>query len=309
MMDGAQKPLVLIVDDMPTNIQILAESLAEDYRIRVAVGGKAALDVVERQGVPDLVLLDVMMPGMDGYEVCRVLKENPRTSKVPVIFVTAMNEAADEERGLRAGAVDYITKPFHLPIIKARLRNHIKLKLMTDMLEAMAWLDGLTGIPNRRRFDDALETEWKRALRLGTSLSVIMADVDYFKNYNDQYGHDAGDICLKRVASALAGEVTRPADLVARYGGEEFILLAPETDADGAQVLAEHVRCGVERLNLPHEYSNVAPCVTISVGYASMVPARLASAAALVQTADNMLYYAKRLGRNRSYGVHHTDSI
>jgi diguanylate cyclase (GGDEF)-like protein len=306
MKQETQKPLVLIVDDTPTNIQILAESLAADYRIRVAAGGRAALEVVERQGAPDLILLDVMMPGMDGYEVCRRLKENPKTSNVPVIFVTAMNEAADEERGLRIGAVDYITKPFCLPVVKARLQNHIKLKLMTDVLEAMAWLDGLTGIPNRRRFDEVLEIEWKRALRAGTMLSVIMADVDYFKNYNDRYGHDAGDVCLKRVASALAAAVTRPADLVARYGGEEFVLLAPETDVDGARTLAEQLRSKVGSLCLPHEYSDVAPCVTVSVGYASAAPYRLSSAALLLHEADAMLYYAKRLGRNRLYGVHDT---
>ncbi len=309
MTQDEQKPLVLIVDDTPTNIQILAEILATDYRVRVAVGGKAALEVVERQGVPDLILLDVMMPGMDGYEVCRFLKENPKTSKVPVIFVTAMNEAADEERGLRVGAVDYITKPFHLPIVKARLQNHIKLKLMTDMLETMAWLDGLTGIPNRRRFDQALEIEWKRAIRSGTALSVIMADVDYFKNYNDQYGHGAGDVCLKRVASALAAAVTRPADLVARYGGEEFILLAPETSVEGARALAEQLRSGIENLAIPHELSEVAPCVTVSVGYASMVPDRLDSAAALLQAADRMLYHAKRAGRNRLYGAPDAGSL
>jgi diguanylate cyclase (GGDEF)-like protein len=304
MKHDMQKPLVLIVDDTPTNIQVLAESLADDYRLQVATSGMAALQVVKKQGPPDLILLDVMMPDMDGYEVCRRLKEDPKSSNVPVIFVTAMSDTADEERGLRVGAVDYIAKPFHLPIVKARLQNHIRLKLMADMLESMVWLDGLTGIPNRRRFDEALKTEWKRAQRAGATLSIIMADVDHFKNYNDQYGHGAGDACLKRVASELVASVTRAADMVARYGGEEFVLLAPETDLDGARVLAEQLRTGIEKLRLPHEYSEVSPWVTLSVGYASIVPGKQGKAAALLHEADNMLYYAKRLGRNRVYGIH-----
>lgn len=309
MKRGTQKPQLLIVDDTYTNLQVLAEALSAEYRIRIATGGKSALALIEKHGAPDLILLDVMMPEMDGYAVCRQLKEDPKTSNVPVIFVTALDGEEDEERGLRAGAVDYITKPFHLPIVRARLQNHIRLKLMTDMLESMVWLDGLTGIPNRRRFDDALANEWKRAQRAGTTLSVIMIDVDFFKRYNDQYGHGAGDVCLKRVAEELAGSVTRAADLVARYGGEEFILLAPGTDVDGARNLAEHLRARIEALQIPHEYSEAAACVTASIGYASIIPDRRNSAAALLQEADNMLYYAKRLGRNRVHGMHDADAV
>jgi len=298
------KPLILIVDDTPTNIQVLAEGLKADYRVKVATSGKSALEVVARQGVPDLILLDVMMPDMDGYEVCRLLKQNPETTNVPVIFVTAKNEVSDEERGLQLGAVDYITKPFHLSIVRARLKNHLKLQLMTKLLETMAWLDGLTCIPNRRRFDEALETEWKRTQRTGTPLSLILVDIDHFKEFNDHYGHGAGDACLKKVASTLASSVTRAGDLAARYGGEEFVLLMPETDIDGARLLAEQLRNSTEEQRIPHERSTASSWVTISAGYASVIPSPGGDASKLLAEADRMLYCAKKFGRNRVYGHH-----
>jgi diguanylate cyclase (GGDEF)-like protein len=303
MRDEKQKPSVLIVDDVPTNIQILAESLAGDYRVKVATSGQSALEIVAKQERPDIILLDVMMPQMDGYEVCARLKQDAETKNIPVIFVTAMDEAVDEEHGISLGAVDYITKPFHLPIIKARLKNHIKHKLMTDQLESMVWLDALTSIPNRRRFDEELEREWKRAQRSGTTLSVILVDVDHFKDFNDQYGHGAGDVCLKKVALTLAASVTRAGDLVARYGGEEFIVLTPETDIAGVRVLAEQLRGSIEALQITHEHSSVLHRVTISAGYASVIPEHGKSALVLVEEADRMLYCAKRAGRNRVYGL------
>jgi len=297
------KPLILIVDDTPTNIQVLAEALLADYRVKVATSGKAALEVVAKKGAPDLILLDVMMPDMDGYEVCRRLKQDPKTSGIPVIFVTAKNEVSDEEHGLQLGAVDYITKPFHLSIVRARLQNHLKLKMMTDLLETMAWFDSLTCIPNRRRFDDALDTEWKRAQRTGTSLSLILVDIDHFKEYNDHYGHGAGDACLKRVASVLAASVTRAGDLVARYGGEEFVLLIPETSSKGARLLAEQLCHGVEEQQISHEQSSASIWVTISVGYASATPGPDGNPSTLLEEADRMLYQAKNAGRNRVHGL------
>jgi diguanylate cyclase (GGDEF)-like protein len=199
--------------------------------------------------------------------------------------------------------VDYITKPFHLPIVRARIQNHIKLKLMSDILESMAWKDGLTGIANRRRFDDALEIEWKRAQRTGTPLSLIMVDIDHFKEFNDHYGHGAGDTCLKRVAAMLASSVTRAGDMAARYGGEEFVLLMPGTDVDGARLLAEQLRSRTEEQRIPHERSSSSSWVTISAGYASVIPIQEGAASALMEEADQMLYCAKRSGRNRVYGL------
>jgi diguanylate cyclase (GGDEF)-like protein len=296
-------PMILIVDDTPTNIQVLAEALRADYRVKVATSGKAALAIAGNPDTrPDLILLDVMMPEMDGYEVCRRLKQAPATQGIPVIFVTARSDVADEELGLNLGAMDYIAKPFHPAIVKARVRNHINLKMKADLLESLALVDGLTGIPNRRRFDEALDSEWKRALRNGTPLALIIADIDCFKAYNDNYGHGAGDQGLKAVAQALADALNRPSDMMARYGGEEFVALMPDTDAEGARLLAERWRTGVAALGMPHAFSCAADHVTISVGYASLGPAQGQSPLELLDLADKMLYHAKNQGRNRACG-------
>ena len=296
------KPLILIVDDTPLNIQILAEALTRDYRVKVAASGKKAFEVIAKQGVPDLILLDIMMPEMDGYEVCRRLKSNHSTQNIPVIFVTAKTDMVDEEYGLRLGAADYIAKPFHLPIVAARVQNHINLKKKTDLLESLAMLDGLTNIPNRRRFDEALDSEWKRAKRVGHSVALVMGDIDFFKAYNDHHGHGAGDACIKTVAEVLADVVDRPADLVARYGGEEFIALLPETDIEGARLIAERFRCGVESRHISHGHSQASPWVTVSVGFASALPDESNSTSPLLEAVDDMLYRAKADGRNRISG-------
>lgn len=302
MTDTLKKPVILIVDDTPTNVRVLAEFLHNDYRVRVAPGGQEALEQIERQGPPDLILLDVMMPGMDGYEVCRRLKGNPSTMNIPVIFVTARDDASDEEKGLRLGAADYIVKPFHLPIVAARVHNHIQLKIKTDLLESLAMLDGLTGIPNRRRFDEALEEEWLRSRREKQPLSLIMADIDVFKAFNDLYGHGAGDVCLTRVAAILEQTVARPGDLVARYGGEEFVMLLPNTDLAGAKRVADRFRSQVEAMRQPHAASRAAEWLTVSVGFASVPGTDSSNAASLLAHADRMLYRAKKEGGNRTCG-------
>ncbi|CAG0998578.1 partial Phytochrome-like protein cph2, partial [Anaerolineae bacterium] len=295
-----KESVILIVDDVPTNIQVLAEALRMNYRVRVANSAKVAFEVIEKFGAPDLVLLDVMMPDMDGYEVCRHLKQSDKTQHVPIIFVTTKSDVRDEEYGLRLGAVDYITKPFHLPIVLARVQNHINLKIKTDLLESQAMLDGLTNIPNRRRFDEVLQNEWKRASRTGSVLSLIMADIDYFKRYNDYYGHGMGDDCLKRVASAFAESAERPSDLVARYGGEEFVALLPETHIEGANTIAEHFCELVADLSIVHEYSKISHIVTVSLGIASISPKiDHISQENLLRLADRKLYQAKETGRNR----------
>ncbi|CAK0746438.1 two-component system, chemotaxis family, response regulator WspR [Gammaproteobacteria bacterium] len=292
------KPVILIVDDTPINVQVLAEALRADYRIRTATSGQGAVDGIAKHGVPDLILLDIMMPGIDGYEVCRQLKSNLTTQNVLIIFVTAKADAVDEEYGLRLGAVDYITKPFYLPIVTARVQNQINLKLKSDLLESLALLDGLTNLPNRRRFDEALENEWKRAHRANLPLTLIMADIDFFKGYNDHQGHRTGDICLKKVAASLAEAIHRPADLVARYGGEEFVALLPETDNEGARLIAERFRAGVESLRIPHPDSKVSSWVTVSVGLSSTLDGA-ETANDLLEHADKQLYRAKAEGRNR----------
>ena len=201
---------LLIVDDIPWNIQVLAEGLRALCRIRVATSGHKALEIAASDDPPDLMLLDVMMPEMDGFEVCRRLKEQAGTADIPVIFITARGDVEDEARGLNLGAVDYITKPFHLPLVLARVRTHLRLKMKTDSLERLSAVDALTGIGNRRRFDEVLAREWRRGVRLGVPLAAVMMDVDQFKAYNDHLGHGAGDECLVRVALLLPASHSPP---------------------------------------------------------------------------------------------------
>lgn len=295
----AKPATILIVDDQPTNIHVLAALLKKDYRILTATRGEKALELAAQPPQPDLILLDIVMPEMDGHEICFRLKNAEATKSIPIIFVTALGEEQDEEHGLNLGAADYITKPFSPAIVRARVRNQINLKLRTDRLEQVAMQDGLTQIPNRRYFDQKLTEEWTRLLRNGQCLSLLMIDIDHFKPYNDHYGHGAGDECLRRVAQALYQVPHRPMDLVARYGGEEFAVILPETDRLGAAHLAQRLLDAVRALALEHAYSEVAPQVTISVGMATHSPDQpYYDAEALKQGADQALYQAKARGRN-----------
>ncbi|GAK51646.1 response regulator receiver modulated diguanylate cyclase [Candidatus Moduliflexus flocculans] len=298
MIESVTKPTILIADDIPMNIKILGDALKADYSIRFATDGLKALEIARSFPLPDLILLDIMMPGMDGYDVCRTLKEDKETQSIPIIFITAMSQEEDETKGLELGAVDYITKPFSLPIVKARIKTHIELKRHRDMLERLSLLDGLTGIPNRRRFDECFDIEWKRAERLSSFLSVIMIDIDLFKQFNDFYGHQHGDDCLKLVAKTLAGSVKRASDCVARYGGEEFVGILPDTDIQGAIQVGDAMRQNVEALRMPHERSTVTDYVTISLGTATTIPTRGQSRFSLLEVADKNLYHAKADGRN-----------
>jgi diguanylate cyclase (GGDEF)-like protein len=295
-----EKQTILIVDDVATDIQMLANALQEDYQILVSIKGEAALDIARSANKPDLILLDIMMPDTDGYKICKQLKSDPETMSIPVIFVTGLKKNDDQERGLNLGAVDYITKPYHLPIVKARVRNHMLLKQKTDMLEELSHLDGLTGIANRRHFDEILSKEQGRLGRLGGSLSLIMLDIDFFKAYNDNYGHGTGDECLIQVAKALSGIVKRPTDLLARYGGEEFAVILPDTDLEGAMQVAKSLHDEINRLNIAHAFTPIADHVTLSLGVASLVAEPgSASLEDLLKRADDALYKAKEAGRNR----------
>jgi len=292
-----KKQRILIVDDEPANIKVLGSALREEYQVSFATSGEQALLIAGTD--TDLILLDIMMEGMDGYEVCQKLKNSRKTKNIPIIFITAMSNEEDETRGLEAGAVDYITKPFSMPIVKARVRTHLELKKHRDILENLSSLDGLTGIPNRRRFDEFLDQEWKRAVRDGSFLSLIMIDIDYFKKFNDTYGHCAGDDCLRKVAQALAESVNRPSDLVARYGGEEFAAVLPKTDREGAIFVADTMRKKIESLHIPHTHSEPLPFLTVSIGTASIIPKPGADMPVLVNAGDRALYEAKHSGRNQ----------
>lgn len=292
------KPRILIIDDQPLEIRLLAESLKDLYEITLATDGQAGLKRAIAVPAPDIILLDVIMQGLDGLEVCRRLKADPATRNIPVIFISSLSGDEDETQGLEAGAVDFINKPFRLPVVLARIRTHLELKRRGDVLEGLSYQDGLTGIPNRRRFDHCLEVEWRRALRNARPVSLILVDVDWFKRYNDAYGHIAGDVCLKQVAQVLAGQARRPSDLVARLGGEEFAALLPETDEEGAWTLAEAMRRAVSDMHVDHEGSSLGR-VTVSLGVALCVPWSGLSVLQLLSVADQMLYAAKAGGRDR----------
>lgn len=295
------KPKVLIVDDERLNLNLLNELLKSEYDVSVATTGEQALKGVAACK-PDIILLDIMMPDINGYEVCRILKEDVATQDIPIIFITAKNYAIEETLGFELGAVDFISKPFNNSVVKARLRTHMRLKKKTDLLERLVALDGLTEIPNRRAFDETREREWARCYRLKSPISMLMLDVDLFKQYNDSYGHSAGDDCLIKVAKALSSCVRRPGDFVARYGGEEFAAILADTDYEGAMRMGEVFRETIESLDIAHDKSNIAKHITASVGVATVLPHGDATPDMLADAADKMLYMAKEAGRNRVSG-------
>lgn len=289
---------ILVVDDTAENFTLLNHMLGQDYRMLYATNGQHGLELAF-SAKPDIILLDVMMPELDGYEVCARLKANPVTRSIPVIFVTAMKCATDEARGLDIGAIDYIIRPFSPAIVRARVRNHLELKRHRDFLENLSATDGLTGIPNRRHFEQILEREWRRAMRNQSCLSLIMMDIDFFKGFNDHYGHLSGDDCLRHVARTLAESAQRPFDLVARYGGDEFACVLPETEAAGAVSIADKLREQVYALHIPHARSLAADHVTLSLGVATLVPESVQLPADLIDRADRLLFKAKQNGRNQ----------
>lgn len=291
------RPCVLIVDDEPANVRVLAEALQGVYELRFATDGERALALVTSHPV-DLVLLDVVMPGLDGFELLRRLKAEPATREIPVIFVTARDEVVEEERGFDAGAVDYITKPISPPIVRARVRTHLELKRQRDLLEQRALIDGLTGIANRRRFDEEWARRAARAFELRQTLRLLLVDIDHFKDYNDHYGHGPGDECLRRVANALHAAGGGAGDLTARYGGEEFAVILADTPGGDAAAHALQLLAAVRALALPHARSGVAACVSISIGALERAPGSR-DGRDLLDSADRLLYEAKRGGRNR----------
>lgn len=292
------RPRLLVVDDQPVNIQLLYEVFRNDHEVFMAGSGQQALDFC-RRNLPDLILLDIIMPDLDGHEVCRRLKADPATRDIPIIFVTAQESPADETLGLNLGAVDFISKPINPAVVRARVKAQLTIKRQADLLRSLAFIDGLTGIANRRQFDEALEKEGRQSLRNQTPLAIIMIDIDHFKQYNDRYGHLDGDNCLRQLAQALSRCVGRPYDLVARYGGEEFVCLLPGTDLTGALVKADDLAVAVQALAIPHSSSSVAPVVTISLGIAVGTITDEQSTDTLLAAADEQLYEAKRQGRNR----------
>ncbi len=295
--DLGRRQRILIVEDVRLNVQILLNVLRDEYDLRVANNGLEALAMVREQ-MPDLILLDIVMPEMDGYAVCAELQGNPNTRDIPILFLTALEGDKNEAYGIELGAMDYIRKPFNVPVVKAKIRNHLELKRYKDILKRDSRVDGLTRIPNRRRFDEAYADESNRAARQRSPLAVLMIDLDLFKAYNDTYGHLQGDDVLKIVARTLYDVLQRPGDLIARWGGEEFVALLPQTDLEGACKVAERLRLAIFALQIPHEASAFEQVLTISVGVAASDGSDRGANQTLLQKADQSLYSAKSNGRN-----------
>ena len=266
------RPRLLVVDDQPINIQTLYQVFHADHEVFVATSGEQALAFCRGNPLPDLILLDVVMPGLDGLAVCQQLKADPVLANIPVIFVTACMDPADETRALEAGGVDFITKPVNPMVVRARVKTHLTLKAQGDFLRSLVFIDGLTGVANRRRFDEALLSEWRQCRRAGTPLALLMIDIDHFKRYNDHYGHPTGDACLQQVAAVLKAAMQRACDLVARYGGEEFVCLLPGCDQAPALAKAQALQAALAAQGIAHEASPTAAWVTLSIGVAVAQP-------------------------------------
>ncbi len=305
---------ILLVDDDPGAIQLMARMLAGLGRLRFATSGTMALDMAHASP-PDLMLLDAEMPGMSGFDVCRALQADPALARIPVIFVTSHNDTKSEVAGFELGAADFISKPISEPLLTARVKTQLRIKRLTDELRRLSTVDALTGVANRRRFDESLAAEWQRTRRSGDALCLLIVDVDHFKRFNDHYGHPAGDAALRAVAQALSASTQRSNDVVSRIGGEEFALLLPCTPRAGGKHLARSIVQAVAALRLPHEASPTAPYVTVSVGLSCYdedspcwIPASPDSRVMggdqqhrcerdLFRAADEALYAAKAAGR------------
>lgn len=294
-----ENDVVLVIDDDQTNIEIIIESLkAAGLTIISARNGEMGI----KRAIfshPNLILLDVMMPGVDGFETCRRLKSEPTTRNIPILFMTALNDEDSKVQGFDVGGVDYITKPVGQREVLARVQTHLNLQRKQKLLERLAAIDGLTEIPNRRQFDEVFEKEWIRSQHHKTPLSLLLIDIDYFKIFNDHYGHVAGDECLTKVAQTLVRSVNRSSDFVARYGGEEFSVILPETTIDAACKTAEQTRKNVASLQVPHIASNVSDYITVSIGVATVIATNEMKPSSLIELADQALYLAKKQGRDR----------
>lgn len=321
---------ILIIDDTPNNVRLLSTLLTNHgYEVRGVINGEIGLRAA-RSAVPDLILLDISMPKLSGYDVCEALKADPHTAAVPVIFISAFNEVGDKVKAFEVGGVDYITKPFQWAEVLARVQNQLKICLLqkqlqarntqlhleiqerakaeaalqaaNEKLQALANQDGLTGTSNRRHFDDYLLRWWQLCQSQGM-ISLILCDVDFFKPFNDHYGHLEGDRCLQILVQAIQNALdvlAPPHSLLARYGGEEFAIVLPETDIHAAQGIAQGIQEHVAQAKIPHAYSAIHSVVTVSLGIATFHPNDTSSPDDLINHADRALYMAKSQGRNQA---------
>jgi diguanylate cyclase (GGDEF)-like protein len=292
-----KKLRILIIDDEEINISILTEFLQSDYEVICARNGESAFKIIQEKE-PNLILLDIVMPGMSGFDFLKKIKNTPSIMSIPVIFITGSNNTEDEEKGLALGAVDYITKPFSPSVVKARINTHLKLSEYILTIEKQCMLDALTGLPNRRGFNNRMEIEWGRAFREKTPLGMIMLDLDYFKKYNDTYGHPQGDILLKVVSDIINNTIKRVTDFASRWGGEEFVVLLPGTDKDGTFIVAEQIRTNIKNAKIPFSDGSITN-ITVSCGGLSIIPDEEDSISEIIEMADKLLYSAKKNGRDQ----------
>jgi len=290
------KHTVLVIDDQESSIETIKGILNSEYTIYSAENGINGIEAAKKY-LPDVILLDILMTDMDGYEVISKLKSLEETKKIPVIFITSLISTADEEKGLAMGAADYITKPFSPAIVRLRLKYQMKIISQMHTIEKFSLLDQLTGIPNRRSFDAQIKKEWARALRERTPFSILMIDLDFFKIYNDTYGHLRGDAVLKEVVKVILKILKRPADFAARWGGEEFAVLLPYTPLRGAFEIAEQIRKGVEDTDIADEDGSVTK-ITVSIGVNTREHNHVYTMDEFISNADKALYDAKNKGRN-----------
>lgn len=298
------KPTILIVDDMQVNLTILSEILKNKYHIKIAKSGKKALEIVENSNI-DLVLLDIVMPELDGYEVCKILKNSENSKDIPVIFVTANSDACDEEKGFLMGAVDYITKPFNPTTILARVKAHINLHLKQIelekyilMIEKISITDGLTNVYNRRHFNDIFPKIINSAKRNDELICFLLIDIDHFKQYNDNYGHQMGDEVLIKFADCLKSSLKRVDDMCFRLGGEEFGIIYKSEDKQKALEFANILKNSIENLKIVHEYNGASNYVTASLGLICKYARDIKNIDEIYKQADDLLYEAKKSGRN-----------
>jgi diguanylate cyclase (GGDEF)-like protein len=298
-MDNKQKNSILIVDDEIPNLVVLSRILGSEYTIYTAKNGEEALEKA-REYTPDLILLDIVMPGIDGYEVLNVLKNTQETRRIPVIFITGLSSREDEEKGLSLDAADYISKPFSAKIVRLRVRNQIQIINQLRTIERLSLLDQLTGIANRRSFDEKIRIELKRAARERQPISILIMDIDKFKEFNDNYGHQLGDFVLQTTSAVMQNSIRRSTDFIARWGGEEFVVLLPNTSLEGALEVAEQIRANIEKEVIPCGNGQTIS-VTVSIGANTLTPNHdnPVSIDIFFSDADKALYKAKELGRNR----------
>ena len=293
-----KKPTILVVDDMTTTLLLIHDLLKDTYEVKIAKSGTKALEILESPNDIDLILLDIEMPDINGYDVCKRIKNNETIKNIPIIFITGRTSQEDEEYGLNLGAIDYITKPFNKAIVKLRIKNYLDLKIKNDMLEKLSMYDGLTNIRNRRFFDETFEKTFNEIKRDKKSLAVLMIDIDFFKPYNDNYGHGQGDETLRKVAKALEKTIKRASDFVARYGGEEFVILLKDINKNGVEAVANNLLNAVRELKITHEFSKIENYVTISIGASFYNSSSDVTKLELLLKADETLYSVKNSGRN-----------